>query len=530
MSRSLIFFAILLFSFSACKKENSKPQWDIEVIGPLLHASLGIGQLIGDSNIAATSNGAQYLSFDTLLSKFNIDSLFQVADTTIPTVVIFPPFSATIHPNIPFYSNNNNIKLGISGVELKQAIISKGKIKLEIKNTMHSKIIFVYTIPKAKKNGLPFTVTASVDSASISNPKYFSNEYDFSGYDVDMTGNTGNLFNTISYKVEARSNPDGTDFVVNANDTIVNLKSTLIGIEPYFVRGYLGQAGIYEINDQNIGIGGLIKNGMIEFDSVKFNLDIINYIGADEQLYISYLQSFNNRTNTSVDLTAPSFVRNYLNINRASINSSFADSLVSTHYAIQLDNSNSNIKDLIKNIPDKFKYDIKFSLNPLGNISGGNDFVFRDRLIETYVKIIIPLRFAANQLVLADTVPLTISNATNFDPVGPANLTLIAENGFPLDLNVQLFLLDNTQSVVDSLFTPDLIKAAPYDISYHATGKRRTEIKIPVDATRKQRLLSVQRIGIRLQFNTPDFPQLVQMYSDYRVELKLIADGIYSLR
>ena len=513
-----------------CKKENPHPQWDIEVIGPLLHATLGIGQLVGDSSIETLAGGTQVLNFDTVFSNFNIDSLYQVADTTITTVIIFPPFSSTIPPGTPFLSNNNNIKLGVGDVQLKQAIISSGKIRLEIKNTLHSKVNFIYTIPKAKKNGQPFSVTFSIDSASSSNPKFFVSEYDFSGYDVDMTGSMGNLYNTITYNVDARSDPNGHDFIVNPNDTMVNLKTTLIDIEPFFVRGYLGQAETHEINGRNIGIGGLIKNGIIKLDSVKLNLDIINYIGADEQVYLSYFRSHNNRTGTSVDLFAPSFIQNYLNINRASINPMLADSLIPTHYSVQLDKNNSNIKDLIENIPDKFIYDVKLLLNPLGNISGGNDFVFRDKLINTHLQIIMPLRFATNQLVLADTVPFTISNATNFDPIGLTNLTLIADNGFPFNFNVQLFLLDNTKSITDSMFVPDLIKAAPYDVNYRATGTQRTEIKIPVDAIRKQRLLSVQRIGIRLQFNTPDFPQLIQMYSDYRVEFKLVADGIYSLR
>ena len=122
------------------------------------------------------------------------------------------------------------------------------------------------------------------------------------------------------------------------------------------------------------------------------------------------------------------------------------------------------------------------------------------------------------------------ANATDFEAVGPATLTLLADNGFPIDMNVQLFILDSTNSVTDSLLIPDLIEGAPYDLNYRAIGKQRTEIKIPIDDSRKQRLLSANRMGIRLQFNTPDYPQLIQLYTDYTVDFKLIADGIYHLR
>jgi hypothetical protein len=141
-----------------------------------------------------------------------------------------------------------------------------------------------------------------------------------------------------------------------------------------------------------------------------------------------------------------------------------------------------------------------------------------------------PLSFALNQLMLTDTVPFTISSATNFDPVGDTKLTMYAVNGFPFDLNMQLFLLDSNRSVVDSLFVPDLIAAAPVNSFYRATGTTTTIIEIPVDETRKEKLINVKHVGIRMKFNTPDYPQLIQMYSDYKLNLKLVADGIYSIR
>ena len=119
--------------------------------------------------------------------------------------------------------------------------------------------------------------------------------------------------------------------------------------------------------------------------------------------------------------------------------------------------------------------------------------------------------------------PMNKGNSTGIE-VSPVFVSIL------FDLNLQLFLLDSTQTISDSLFVPDLIFAAPFDINYRATGTTRTEIKIPIDEDRKKRLLSVKQIGIRLQFNTPDFPQLFQMYSDYHVDLKIVVNGIYSLR
>jgi hypothetical protein len=331
--------------------------------------------------------------------------------------------------------------------------------------------------------------------------------------------------------VRAVSDPNGATFTIGASDTVINLKSTLLSIRPSFVKGYLGQVSTSAITTENIGVGGLVKSGTLLLDSVQMNLDLINSIGADAQATVSSFRSINTRTGNTVDLAAPFFINRYLNINRASINSTLPDSLIPSTYSIQLDKTNSNIKSFIENLPDKIDYNIALNLNPLGNNSGSNDFVFSDKIIDARLRIRMPLSFALNQLVLADTVPFSINNAaTNFDAVGPLTLTLLADNGFPFDMNIQLFLLDNSQTVVDSMLIPDLIHSAPYDLNYKSTGVRRTEIKIPVSVSRKETLLSVQRIGVRMKFNTPDFPQLIQFYSTYKVDLKMVADGTYSIR
>ena len=109
MSLRLIFAVVILITLSTCKKESTHPQWEIEVLGPLVHASLGIDELLADTSIEKLSDGAMIVNYDTTFSDFNIDSIYKVTDTTIATYVIFPPFPAPIQPTQAFFSNNNNI-------------------------------------------------------------------------------------------------------------------------------------------------------------------------------------------------------------------------------------------------------------------------------------------------------------------------------------------------------------------------------------------------------------------------------------
>lgn len=527
---SLAFLLFVLLGSTACKKENSHPQWDLDVLGPVFKASIGLENLLADSLQDINGDGAVSLYYESNLYDLKLDSVYQIPDTTIPTILTWPLFPSVIQPNSPFYSNNNNVVLSISGVQLKLVTIRSGFIQLELRNKLPSKVIYTYTIPGALKNNTPFTIVQEVNAAGPGGPGTFTGTYDFSGYAVDLTGAGGNLFNTISYNVQALSDPNGTPFTVNLNDTIINLRSSLIDIQPYYAKGYLGQSDISEQGVENIGIGGLIKSGMILLDSIRMDMNLENSIGADARFLFSGLTSVNNRTGTQIALQAPTLINRTININRAVESGNSADPVLSTQYPVAVTSSNSNLNAFLENLPDKINYAVSIAFNPLGNISSFNDFIYSDYLVRANLKIEMPLRFAAQQLVLADTQALNIEGITALDPVGESQLKLFADNGFPLDLDLQLFILDEQKQILDSLLSPGFINKGMLDANYRVTNTTRTILTIPLSHDRKQKLLAGKYLGVRARFDSPDFPQKVQLYQHNRLDLRLVADGIYSIR
>jgi hypothetical protein len=181
----------------------------------------------------------------------------------------------------------------------------------------------------------------------------------------------------------------------------------------------------------------------------------------------------------------------------------------------------------MENLPEKMNYATKLMVNPLGNLSGSNDFIYTDYLVNTKIRVDMPLSFAANQITLADTTSYQIENKDDFDPAGPGTFTLLADNGFPFDADLRLILLDEHNQFLDSIPMATYIAAAPVDANYKVIAPLRTRIPIYVDEKRKQRILNGGRISIRARFTTPDFPHYIQLYSDYHLDLKLVADATY---
>ena len=529
-TKAVFLFLIGSILFNGCKKENDRPQWDVEVLGPILFASLTLNELIVDTLIQANADGAVNLMIEQSFYELETDSIYNIPDTSISNVVKWPIFSTPIAPGTPFLSTDNKIALGVGNVKLTKAVMRHGTIGIELKNSLPTKVIYTYTIPKAKKAGVPFTIVQEVDAANANIPGTFSGNFELDGYEIDLTGPNGNQFNTITYNVNAVSDPTGNAFTIFNSDTVINLKSYLTNLDPIYVKGYLGQNSVFSNSTINTGLADFIHDGFIKLDSVTMDLEITNFIGADAQIFFNSLTSINNRTFSGVSLIAPSVMNRALNINRAQESGPVPSPVISTNHSYHLDNSNSNIKAFVENLPERIAYNINMEMNPLGNISFYNDFLYSDNLVNGKLTIKMPLRMAAQNLTLSDTQALSLGGLTNLDPIGPLNLTLVAGNGFPVDFDIQLFIIDENHVVTDSLLIPGFIQKANLDSQYKVISPVVTRIEIPVDEKRKNSILAGKYMGIRTIFRTPDYPQLIQLYTSHRLDLKLIASGTYYIR
>ena len=143
-----------------------------------------------------------------------------------------------------------------------------------------------------------------------------------------------------------------------------------------------------------------------------------------------------------------------------------------------MNSNNSNIKALLENLPDKISYNIDVAINPNGNISNGNDFVFTDKLIDASLDVEIPLSFFATNLTLIDTVDVSLTEQTEHNRVNSGTLTLKVDNGFPLEASIQLYLLNENGNVYDSLLTSTLVEAAPVDGNLIVTSKKLSKLII----------------------------------------------------
>lgn len=524
MKYALLILTGFLFLFS-CKKEITRPSWEVDVSVPLIHSSMGLENLIPDSLLSSNSNGEVSLVFNQSVFKLNLDTLLNLPDTTVADTFSIPvPFpSLNINPGQTIISSTEIKRFDLDEIELSFLKIRSGQTSFQISSTISQPTVYEYTITNALKNGQPFNFSINVPAGSTSNPSLVTGVYDFTGYELDLRGDSGNEYNKYKTIIKVSLASDAIATTVYNYDKVI-VKNTFSDLHPSYAQGYFGSQQIDVPYEETVF--DFLRNisGTLDLDQVNIDFEIINGIGIDATAKIDTLKSVNTRNGNEV-LLNHSFIGNSININRATNNGTTANPSV---YSINLNNGNSNTDLFLENLPDKIGTSMGIFINPMGNISGHQDFLYDDKTFDVRVNAEIPLNIIASGLTLSDTLELNI-DTENADNVNEGVLHIFADNGFPFSAEVQLYLLDANDYIIDSVVNPNIIYSAYTNPSFIVTSSRETRLDVRLNASQTDHLLTSQRILIKTIFNTASQTQHVQLFNSYRIGIRISTELNYTV-
>lgn len=518
-----------MFFLWQCKKENDSPQWDVNILTPIAYTHLTFENIFADSNISVNPQGKVTLIFEDDFSVTNIDSLVDLLDTSVSNVFI-APISIQLNPGSTIPPISNTIKLGSGDIQLRNALLKKGKLAVQARNRLTNGITYTYTIPSATLNGVVFTKNIFVSAASNGVPAVTLDTFDLSGYFLNMTGN-GTQFNRINYNLSGVTDPSGSSVLLFSGDTVLNVSSTFIDVLPYVVRGYFGTTSFSDnTGSENVGVFDIVQSGNIYLDEATLDITFRNYLGTELQANFNRLAGYNYLNGQQLLLQSPDLIGRTFNFNRSVETGNNSQPVQPFVTSVSLDNSNSNLKYFLENMPSYFDYGINGVFCPLGNISGSNDFIYSDYLLETNLKFTLPLKLAVSNLLLVDTVPFNFTDTTATENILSGNFKLIAENAFPLEFDVELQLLDSNNVLLETIIAPSTIAQANMDITTATViSPKSSVLNIPWYNTTNDHLKRATKIRISARINTYNQPNLVEFYSNYFLNLKLTGDFIYRI-
>lgn len=423
----------------------------------------------------------------------------------------------------------NEVVYDMGGAEFTQAIVRTGDLVISAVNTIEDTMYLHYQIPGATDPfGNPIDIRSAVPPAPPGGSVKLDENFDISGYTIDLTGKDKMRVNRFYNEFTARIDSTGKLISVSLDDSII-VYYGLQNIVPQYVKGYMGT--------HNIQIGPEItpldffknfKNGQLDLEKVKVSFAFNNEVGIDASVKIHYLKASNQLNGTSVDLTAP-FINNQQIINRA-----YDNPFVPGTTFFELDNSNSNIKSLLESLPDQLEYAIDVNVNPKGNYYNYQDFVDFDKSLDISMDLEIPLSLKATNLQLVDTIPFSLQGQKGFDNIREIGFTFIVDNSFPLSANTQLYFLDGNNKVIDSLFS-NLVQVAtgiPVAPLCKVEEMVKSRFVSSFDQERTEKIKKAEKAVVKAFFNTGSTPSCnnyLKIYSDYQFEFKLTGKFKYRL-
>lgn len=521
--------SLVLLLFFGCRRENT--YWEDDFVAPLAHGNLNLGTMFPDTTIKSNADSSLKIAFSAQLINYGLDSLLKIPDTTVSTVSTNTLFPIQIQPGYPLFSSTTDTYYDLpNGIELTSASIRQGRVKVDLSNTVRQPLVYHYQLLSARRNNVLLDTTFQIPKAVYSGTVLVtagtnSCYINLSGYDIDFTGTNHNQTNTVEQFGEISvATTAQTDTIYKNEGLIANF--TFSGIIPQYAKGYFGNQSITLGPDTaSFDVFKNIRGGMLNLSSASVNLQITNQFGVDMRATVQSLNSINTHNPSTVPLTtlAP------INITRAFDNGPYAP-VTATVKNIYLNQNNSNITTFIGNLPDQLAYKLTAQVNPPPTSISYNDFAYYGTGFKAYLNADIPLYFSASNILLADTVPLTLSDVNQFKNINRGNLILTATNSYPFSINLQGYLLDENKNIIDVLFSaPNTVQAPMLDANFKVIAPAQSKLYVPLSQTKISNLERAHYIYYSATFNTASQPNQIKFYDYYTLDLLLTADINYTI-
>ena len=459
MYKFLLFIGCLAF-ITSCKKEPTT--WESDWSAPVAHGHLTIGDLIPVDYTMTNADNYLSLIYHEAIYGFSIDTLIDLPDTTITKKSAVGVNSLNVSPGFS-YTDTYDQLYDLDQIELKKVVVKSGRLEVLIKCPWQGLSIVKFTFPKIEILGIPFERIYEMPAGTLANPSIAQEIIDMAGFEIDLTGTSGNLINTLSALFEMGSNETSSSYTITDTDSIEFVIS-FKDLVPEYAKGYFGQYYFSDTVGFKLDFMKNISGGQIDVDSIDMTITVKNGFNLIAQASITKLTGINTNQWSYADLSFP-LVNTSLNINPAT--GGYYD-YVPSEYPISINNTNSNIGQFVENMSDSILLGYELEINPFGNITAGADEFFPGSKMELFLDAEFPLSFGANDVTLVDTFDIDYTSPEEFYP-NNGNFVLDYTNGFPLEAGATFYLLDANNQVIDSITSVSIINAGSYNTGTYLT-------------------------------------------------------------
>lgn len=515
-------FALLLLG--ACRKESDKATWDVDLLVPLVRTSFTLRDLVADSLIQTDAQGQVTLVYTGDLFTVELDTLLNAPDTSFVYRYALPIAGPLNFPaGISLFNQADLQEFDLNDLQLRELRLREGRLQLDVVNMVQSLMIGRLELPGAQFADGGSVITTTVPAGSPSQPGTSSAIRDLSGTSLDLRGPQFNRVNTLQTLVGAQLDPNGQGADVTDQDSLI-IAARYLGLVPAYARGFFGQRTVQSGLDTNsIGLFNSIVAGTLDLDVATLRLKVTNGFGADLRIRMRQLTAINTRTGATVSLEHAIF-QGPINLNRAiNTGSGFIPSL----YTRTIDVSNSNIDLFLESLADRMAYELDLELNPLGDISNGNDFLYYESELKAGLELEVPLRLILDELTLQTVSLPDLPGSAEGHALRSGTLRLFATNGFPMSARLELELINAEGQVVAVIPVQGTVASGVLGPNGVVMQRTNSVLTATIDAGTMNELYGGARIRTRAAFTTVDQSQHLRILDSYAMDLQITLEANY---
>lgn len=416
--------AILLCIFGCTRQVTT---WKVDVALPLVDDLLDWTDVVGDSLATVETGSVAVIRFDGVLSEIDIEALTQLPDTLV-SQELSPDFSGgpfQIPPGTTLLDSEEDIVFQGIDQQFKSIVLESGRIEYSVRSSTDGYVEMQYDFPSVTVDGQAVELYVLLPPSTSGQFQTATGVIDLSGAAFDLTGVSGNEINRIASELIIGT-PEfilDTAQVFGADSILVDMHFKDLLVQQ--VSGYFGQETLDFDVEQKIFDSEVFTGGFLEINPTRALLAFRNTLAADIRLDLDALQ-VDGINVEQPQLSVPQF------ISRADWSSG---EVAPGTWSMDLLESEPDIFELLSYLPEWVTMQGEGLLNPLGDVSGGQDFFDVRQPPQLRLDLEWPLKGTIEQFGVAQTIDFEGVDLPQFE----GDLVLRLTNGFPVswDFNAE---------------------------------------------------------------------------------------------
>lgn len=487
-----------------CQREPTT--WSVDIALPLIDDgwswSDAVEGLSADSALHIAPGNPAVLTYQGAVANWEIASLTELPDTIVAQELT-PEFTGgpfPVPPGAVLLDTEEDIVFAGIDQQFSDIVLSAGRIDYLVESSTNGYVDLRYDFPSVTIDGLPVELQVVLPPSDGVAFQTEQGTIDLTGAVIDLTGVSGNEINRIASHlvIGTPSNINDTAQVYGTDSIRVRMHFQEMLVEQ--VAGYFGQETVAFDTEQQVFHPNDFPSGFLQVEPTRATLQFRNTIAADLRLQLDAL------TVDGMSVGHPALGVPQL-IARADWS---GPEVAPTVWEMDLLETGPSVFEMLGYLPQFVAVTGEALLNPLGDVSGGQDFFDTRQPPQLYLDLEWPLEGAIEDLRVVRSLEFEGTDLNGFE----GELIVRVTNGFPVHWDLQ-----GTWNYEDPALDPEV-----FDVNLEAfPGSETVEVRIPIDEARLASA-AVLSIEAAMQSEGP-----VQFTGVERTRLQVAVEGTYNV-